>query len=153
MAKTISCGILLYRKTYGFLEFFLVLPGGPYGNGALWGIPKGKKEDFDKTIEDAAIREFTEEVGVDINFNRTRLIDLGRVLQRRNKYVYCFAYEYDLGDNFKVKSNMTSFEYPERSGHIISVPEIAKGKYFSKQECQNIMIPAQYSAFVRDFNI
>ena len=42
-----SAGILLYRKTNGHLEFFLVHPGGPFfknKDDGAWSIPKGVVE-------------------------------------------------------------------------------------------------------------
>ena len=64
---------------------FLVKPGGPYNKKAFYAIPKGHLEDFDESKENAAIREFSEETGSNINFDKSKLIDLGKISQNKNK--------------------------------------------------------------------
>lgn len=143
MSKTISCGILLFRKNKE-LEFFLVHPGGIYNKNAKWGIPKGHLEKNDKNEKAAAIREFLEETGSNISFNEKMLISLGHIKQNKHKTVYCFAYNYDLGDDFKVKSNMTKVEFPKNSGNIIEVEEVDNGKYFTFDQCKESMLESQF---------
>jgi len=143
MSKIISCGILLYRIT-DELEVFLVKPGGVYNKNALYGIAKGHLEDEDSSKQDAAIREFLEETGANIKIDRSKLIDLDKVNQNKNKIVYCWAYKYDLGDKFIVKSNMTTVEYPKKSGNFMEVPEIDNGKYFPVKKAKGAMIETQF---------
>ena len=150
MAKQISCGILLYRIT-DVPEFFLVHPGGIYNKNALWGIPKGHVEKDERFIN-TAIREFQEEVGANI-IVKNRLITLGYIKQNKNKNVYCWGYNYDLGDNYEVKSILTEIEYPKNSGLFINVPEIDKGKYFTAESCKDLIIRAQFEFIVRLINI
>ncbi len=143
-SKKLSCGILLYRKTPG-LEVFLAKPGGPFGKHAMFGIPKGKLEDTDKDHKAAAIREFNEETGANIDFDLDKLILLGSVLQNKKKIVVCYSYEFDLGDNFKTNSNRINLEYPKNSGKFISIPEIEFGKYFKiDDDLKSKMVEAQY---------
>jgi len=149
MTTATSCGVLLFRIKNSLPEFFLVHPGGIYNVNALWGIPKGGKEKEDDDYLETAIREFNEEVGANIHLKKKHFIDLGHVKQNKHKTVYCFAYQYDLGDNYKVKSNMTEVEFPRNSGIMITVPEIDDGKYFSMEKCKEIIVNAQFEFIKR----
>ena len=61
-----SAGLLMYRRSRGGLEVFLVHPGGPFwarkDNGA-WSIPKGIIAEGEDKLE-AAKREFAEETSI-----------------------------------------------------------------------------------------
>ena len=64
-----SAGILAYKYVDGALKVMLAHPGGPFWmkkDKASWSIPKGLLEDGEET-KSAAIREFKEETGMDIN--------------------------------------------------------------------------------------
>jgi len=58
MAKEISAGIIVYKKTRQGLKFLLLYHGHDY-----WNFPKGKIESEEKNME-AAIRETREETGL-----------------------------------------------------------------------------------------
>lgn len=143
MSNTISCGILLFRKNKN-IEFFLAHPGGVYNKNAKWGLPKGHLEKSDANKKDAAIREFLEETGANITFDKNKLISLGSVKQNKHKTVYVWAYEFDLEDDFKVRSNLIWVEFPKKSGKFIEVPEIDDGKYFSFDDCKKYMLESQF---------
>ncbi len=56
----VSAGLLMYRMSGGFLEVFLVHPGGPFWakkDDGAWSIPKGLVEEGEDRLE-AAKREF-----------------------------------------------------------------------------------------------
>src|SRR3954454_503568 len=60
-----SAGLLLYRQGEEGLEVLLAHPGGPYyvhKDEGVWTVPKGEY-DADEDALDAAVREFTEEMG------------------------------------------------------------------------------------------
>lgn len=137
-----SCGILLYRFKKDY-EYFLIHPGGPYNKNAKWGIPKGRTEKTDDDYLSTAIREFSEEVGP-IDFSKNLFIQIPHIKQNKHKILHCYLYNYDLGNDYVVKSNYVDVEYPSHSGKIISVPEVDDGKYFSYHECQDNMIPSQF---------
>ena len=63
MAKPVSAGTLLYRRSANGLEVLLVHPSGPYNRRAPWRIPKGLP-DAGEDLEHAARRETLEETGV-----------------------------------------------------------------------------------------
>ena len=77
----LSAGLLMYRG-FPALEVFIVHPGGPFfakKDLGAWSIPKGLVEPGEDTRA-AAIREFTEEVGLPI---ANELLELGTITQRR----------------------------------------------------------------------
>lgn len=126
-----SAGIMLYKKENGILKVFLVHPGGPFWakkDEGAWGISKGLVEEGED-LKEAAIREVKEELGVDINIDSSKLVELGHVKQRSDKIVYAFAYLADFND-IEVKSNTIYIEWPPKSGKQMEIPEVDNGKWF-----------------------
>jgi len=126
-----SAGILLYKKVNG--EFFVLLahPGGPFWakkDLGSWSIPKG--EFTDETPLDAAIREFKEETGVDLQGD---FIGLEPVRIKSGKTIFAFLHESDFDVN-KLVSNTFEMEWPPKSGMMKSYPEIDKAGWFSIDE-------------------
>jgi predicted NUDIX family NTP pyrophosphohydrolase len=125
---TISAGILLYRRTAGGIEVFLVHPGGPFWAGkdeAAWSIPKGVL-DAGEASEDAARREFAEETGLAVE---APLVPLGSFRQPGGKVVVAFAAEGD-ADPAAIRSNSFTMEWPPRSGREAAFPEIDRAAWF-----------------------
>jgi predicted NUDIX family NTP pyrophosphohydrolase len=120
-----SAGILIYRKKNGKIQVFLVHPGGPFWKNKdlnSWSIPKGEIEN-EEDIKNTAIRELEEETGIVLtDEDKEKIFYLGEV-KSKNKIVYVFALEKDLGDEIKIKSNLVKTEFGE-------FPEIDKGEYF-----------------------
>ncbi len=90
-----SAGILLYRFNNKEIEFFLVHPGGPFfvkKDLGAWSIPKGEFDESENAF-DAAIREFKEEVGIDLS---GKAIMLSPIKQKSGKQVFTWAIEGDL---------------------------------------------------------
>ncbi|MFO7853333.1 MAG: NUDIX domain-containing protein [Bacteroidota bacterium] len=127
MAKK-SAGILLYRFNRGIFEVLIVHPGGPYWakkDEGAWSIPKGEFEDDEDPLE-AAIREFNEELGLEIKGD---FIPLTPVKQRSGKTVYAYAIEKDF-DPSGFTSNTFSLEWPPNSGKMKEFPEIDKAGWY-----------------------
>lgn len=124
-----SSGILLYSQAKGFLEVLLVHPAvGPNffpGDNGWWSIPKGQF-DTEEPLE-AGIREFQEEVGIEIKVDN--YIELTPVLQKNGKTVYAFAVEMEL-DVSNSKSNSFIAEYPPNSGIMVEYLEVDKAEWF-----------------------
>jgi len=123
-----SAGILLYRLTNQILEVLLVHPGGPFWakkDLGAWSIPKGEFSDDEEPLA-AAIREFHEETGTELNGN---FISMTPVKQRNGKIVYSFALEQDF-DTSKIKSNTFAMEWPPKSGNQQEFPEIDRAEWF-----------------------
>ena len=123
-----SAGVLAYRRTDGRLEVLLVHPGGPFWankDDGAWSIPKGEF-DAGENPEDAARREFAEELGVALS---APLRPLGEIRQRGGKRVEAFAAELDL-DVEAITSNTFEIEWPPRSGKRQHFPEVDRAAWF-----------------------
>jgi predicted NUDIX family NTP pyrophosphohydrolase len=123
-----SAGIVLYRKTGGQVEVFLVHPGGPFWmkkDDGAWSIPKGEFVEGENPLQ-AARREFQEETGfsVDGTFE-----ELKPIKQPGGKMVYAWAAEGDV-DSSAICSNQFSMEWPKGSGKTQSFPEVDRGGWF-----------------------
>ena len=133
MAKQ-SAGILLYRKTGGGLQVFLVHPGGPYFKNkdlGAWSVPKGEFLDDEDALA-AAKREFREETGQAIEGN---FISLEPVILKSGKIVHAWAVEGDI-DHETITSNMFEMEWPPKSGKRQSFPEIDRAGWFDLDEAK-----------------
>ena len=136
-----SAGILLYRKTEGKLQVFLVHPGGPFFKNkdeGSWSMPKGEFLDDEDPLE-AAKREFEEETGQAITGKFTRLKP---ITQKGGKRVQAWAVEGDI-DHLTIKSNHFEMEWPPRSGKQQSFPEVDRAAWFDIDIAKLKINPAQ----------
>jgi predicted NUDIX family NTP pyrophosphohydrolase len=137
MAKQ-SAGLLLYRSKNGFLEVFLVHPGGPFWRNkddGVWTIPKGEFS-AEPPLE-AAKRELKEETGFSV---RGPFIELTPIKQKGGKWVFAWAAEADV-DPEKVKSNTFTFTYA--SGSWKDFPEVDRADWFSIEEAKEKILESQ----------
>jgi predicted NUDIX family NTP pyrophosphohydrolase len=140
MAKT-SVGILLYRRAADGLNVLLIHPGGPFWasrDAGAWSIPKGEI-DAGETPRDAALREFTEELGTAPSGEPWPLAD---IRQRGGKRVIAFALEGDF-DIDTLRSNTFELEWPPRSGRIRSYPEVDKAAWLTLSRAHDKMLESQ----------
>ena len=136
-----SAGLLLFRRSAGELEVLLAHPGGPYWVGrheAAWTIPKGGMHPGEGPL-DTAIREFREETGFE---PAPPFLPLGYIVQRSGKIVHAFAFEGD-ADPAVLKSEMTTTEWPPKSGRWIHVPEIDRAAFYSIPDARPLINAAQ----------
>ena len=148
MPKT-SAGLLLYRRTPGGIEVFLVHPGGPFWakkDAGAWSIPKGEYEDGDDPRA-CALREFEEELGTALP-EGTELTELGDVKQKSGKVITAYAAAGDI-DADAVTSNTFTIEWPPRSGRMQEFPEVDRAGWFSLEEAAEKLNPAQAELLVR----
>ena len=123
-----SAGILVYKIENNRIKVLLCHMGGPYWQAidqGAWSIPKGEFRN-EKAIH-AAVREFHEETGFDIDDKQ--LTFLGSKKQSNNKLVTVF----DVAHNFdatKIKSNTFFKEWPKGSGNIQEFPEMDRAEWF-----------------------
>jgi len=137
----ISAGLLLYRKTGGALEVFLVHPGGPFWarkDEGAWSVPKGEFDEGEDAL-DAAQREFQEETGMAA---KGEFHPLKPLRQSGRKMVYAWAVQFDL-DAAAVKSNTFSMEWPPRSGKTQEFPEIDRAGWFRIDEARRKILKSQ----------
>jgi predicted NUDIX family NTP pyrophosphohydrolase len=126
---------MMYRRTKGEVEVFLIHPGGPYwakrGKGT-WAIPKGEYDGTEDPLA-AARREFQEETGFVAAGGE--FLGLGSVTQKSGKKVVAWAFEGDCGPANLV-SNQCEVEWPPCSGRMIEIPEVDEGRWFGVNEAR-----------------
>jgi predicted NUDIX family NTP pyrophosphohydrolase len=136
-----SAGILLYKHNAGELLVLLAHPGGPFWRKrdlGAWTIPKGEFESGEMP-EDAARREFHEELGIEAV---GPLELLGEVRQKGGKRVTAFALEGDF-DVAALRSNTFDIEWPPRSGRIVAFPEIDRVEWMALSTAHQKILPSQ----------
>ena len=142
-----SAGILMRRVSRRGLEVLLVHPGGPYWakkDGGAWSIPKGEVEPGEDPLE-TAVREFQEETGFTA---KPPFAVLGQIRQKSGKTVLAWSCVGDC-DPARVKSNLTTIEWPPRSGKTIEIPEIDAAAFFTIRDALEKANPAQASLIER----
>ena len=133
-----SAGLLLYRTKTGFLEVFLVHPGGPFWKNkdvGVWSIPKG--EFTGEPPLEAAKRELKEETGFTV---KGPFIELTPIKQKGGKWVFAWATEADV-DPAKLESN--TFTVTFASGGQKEFPEVDRAGWFDVEEAKEKIIEAQ----------
>jgi len=143
-----SAGLLLYRWTPAEpgstpgLEVLIGHMGGPFWarkEAGAWTIPKGEyTEDEDPYA--AALREFTEELGVAPPPGPD--LALGVVRQRAGKTVTAWAREGDLDPRTAV-SNLFEIEWPPRSGRRQSFPELDRVQWVPVARARELLVAGQ----------
>jgi predicted NUDIX family NTP pyrophosphohydrolase len=141
MAKR-SAGLLLFRDGEDGLEVLLGHPGGPYyvrKDDGVWSVPKGEYDQSEQPL-DAAIREFTEELGSPPPDGEA--LPLGEARQSGGKVNVVWARRGDF-DATTIRSNTFPMEWPPRSGRIQQVEEIDRAAWFPLAEARRKIRPAQ----------
>jgi len=142
-----SAGILLYKRSGGELLVLLAHPGGPFWQKrdyGAWTIPKGEF-DAGETPEDAARREFLEELGVEAI---GALQPLGEIAQKGGKRVIAFALEGDF-DAAALRSNTFEIEWPPRSGRMQAFPEVDRVEWMALSVAREKLLPSQIALLDR----
>lgn len=132
--KDISAGIVLCRRNGDEIEILLAHPGGPFWKNKDehgWSVPKGIAEPSED-LRAAAIREFTEEVGVAPpkgDLLELPQFDIGK------KILALFALEGDLNvtkfGTSEMSSNTFQMEWPPKSGAMEEFPEVDRLEWFT----------------------
>ena len=132
----------MFRPRNNEFEVLLVHPGGPFfarKDDGAWTIPKGEAALGEDLLTRAQI-EFEEELGFQL---RGEWIELGSIKQKGGKTVHAWAFEGDLPDSFKLKSNVFEMEWPPRSGKLQKFPEIDRAEFFRGEIARQKINPAQ----------
>lgn len=125
-----AAGIVLYRTVNNQLQVYLGHLGGPFfakKDAGAWTIPKGLIEDGEEPYA-AALREFAEETG--FNLTVEKAIELTPVRFKSGKTVTAWAVEFT-AEEFELKSNLFTIEWPKKSGQMHEFPELDKGAWFN----------------------
>lgn len=131
----------MWRRGGADIEVLLVHFGGPYWSrrdDGAWTIPKGLVE-RDEPLEEAARREFAEELGTR---PQGALNSLGRIRQKGGKWVEVFALEGDL-DADAILSNRFKLEWPPGSGRQRDYPEIDRAAWYSLATARSKILASQ----------
>lgn len=134
-----SAGLLLYRGPEP--EVLLVHPGGPFWarrDDGAWSIPKGEYEEGEEP-ETAARREFAEETGYE---PAGPALALGSFRQSAAKTVMVWALEGDF-DPATLQSNTFTMEWPPRSGHLGTFPEVDRAAWFTPPQAERKILKGQ----------
>jgi predicted NUDIX family NTP pyrophosphohydrolase len=124
-----SAGLLLHRPGASGREVLLAHPGGPFyvhKDDGVWTIPKGEYEPDEEPL-DAAVREFSEEMGSPPPPGEP--VPLGEARQKSGKVNVAWAIDGDF-DATTIRSNTFPMEWPPRSGHIQQIEEIDRAEWF-----------------------
>lgn len=140
-----SAGLLLYRSTDGVVEVLVGHMGGPFWarkEAGAWTLPKGEYDPAVEQPHDAAVREFTEELGTPPPDGDGPDLELGRVRQRAGKTVAAWARRGDL-DVSAVVPGTFELEWPPRSGRRATFPELDRVAWLTLAEARALVVPAQ----------
>ena len=139
-----SAGLLLFRRTADGVEVLLGHMGGPFWarkDAGAWTIPKGEPGP-EEDLHDAAVREFTEELGMAPPAATAPDLALGSVRQRAGKTVTAWAREGDV-DPARAVSNLVDVEWPPRSGRHVAVPELDRVAWLPAADARRLVVSAQ----------
>lgn len=136
-----AAGILLYRRGPRGLEVLLAHPGGPFWarkDLGAWTLPKGQFNDDEEPIA-AAQREFEEEMGSPAG---GEFVEIGSLKQPSGKVVHAFVAESDF-DVATLQSNLSTLEWPPKSGKRAQFPEVDRAGWFTIDEARQKILKGQ----------
>lgn len=131
----------MYRFCDAQLQVLLGHPGGPFHrnrDSGAWSIPKGEFSD-DESPREAAVREFREELGVEV---LGEMVELKPVVQKSGKKVFSWAVEGNFSPQ-ELLSNTFQIEWPPKSGKLENFPELDRVEWFSVDQAIQKIIPGQ----------
>lgn len=137
-----SAGVLLFRRAGGGLEVLLAHMGGPFWarrDAGAWSVPKGEYGEGEAP-EDAARREFAEELGLPVPDGEP--VPLGEVRQAGGKVVTVWAVEGDL-DPARVVPGRFTMEWPRGSGAMREFPEVDRVAWCTPEEAAEKLVAGQ----------
>jgi predicted NUDIX family NTP pyrophosphohydrolase len=141
--NTTSAGVLLYRHAGEGPPLLLIAHiGGPLWSrkdARAWSIPKGEYGP-DETPMAAAVREFTEEIGIAPPDGPFR--SLGNTRTPRGKVITIFALEGTVDLDAMVPGTFT-MEWPPRSGRKGTFPEVDRAMWATPGEAREKLVSSQ----------
>ncbi len=140
-----SAGILLWRRSApDLLEVLIGHMGGPFWSrkdAAAWSVPKGEYDESEPPLQ-AALREFTEELGVTLPLDPADLVGLGEIRQPSGKRLVVWAGPGDLDPGTVVPGTFL-IEWPPRSGQQMEFPELDRVEWSTVEEARDRLVAGQ----------
>jgi predicted NUDIX family NTP pyrophosphohydrolase len=140
-----SAGILLWRRAgTGEVEVLIGHMGGPFWarkDAGAWSFPKGEY-DATETPRAAALREFTEELGLPLPLDPERLVELGEVRQGSGKRLTMWGGRGDLDPAAVVPGTFT-MAWPPRSGREATFPELDRVEWCGIETARERLVAGQ----------
>jgi predicted NUDIX family NTP pyrophosphohydrolase len=140
-----SAGILLWRRSApDVLEVLIGHMGGPFWSrkdAAAWSLPKGEYDESEPP-QQAALREFTEELGVALPLDPADLVELGEVRQPSGKRLLVWAGQGDLDPGTVVPGTFL-IEWPPRSGRQLEFPELDRVEWSTVDDARDRLVAGQ----------
>jgi predicted NUDIX family NTP pyrophosphohydrolase len=140
-----SAGIMLWRRpSPGALEVLIGHMGGPFWSrkdAGAWSLPKGEYDGAEPPLQ-AALREFTEELGVALPLDPAGLLELGEVRQPSGKRLTVWAGQGDL-DPGTVVPGTFQIEWPPRSGKQAEFPELDRVEWSTVDAAHERLVVGQ----------
>lgn len=141
-----SAGLLLYRLD-PTPQVLIAHMGGPFWakkEAGAWSIPKGEYDPDTESAQDAARREFREELGIDPP--ETDWAELGTFAYSSGKKVVVFC-----GDGAGFTASGFTFgtfemEWPPRSGRTASFPEVDRAEWMDLDAARDALVKGQRPA-------
>jgi predicted NUDIX family NTP pyrophosphohydrolase len=145
-----SAGLLLWRRRGDDIEVLLGHMGGPFWarkDDVAWSIPKCLNDETEPPL-DAAIREFTEELGIPPPVAVDDLTPLGELRQPSGKRLTVWAGEGDLDPAAVIPGTFT-MEWPPRSGKQAEFPEIDRVGWWTVEAAETKLVKGQIPFLAR----
>jgi predicted NUDIX family NTP pyrophosphohydrolase len=142
-----SAGILLYRLDGKRLQVLVAHMGGPYWaakDEGAWSIPKGEYDPDDESAQDAAVREFREELGIDPP--AAPMAELGTFAYSSGKRITVFVVD---GTGFVPPTDgfgEFALEWPPRSGRTQQFPEVDRVEWMTADDARARLVKGQRPA-------
>jgi predicted NUDIX family NTP pyrophosphohydrolase len=132
------------RAVDGSVEVLVGHMGGPFWarkDAGAWSLPKGEY-DATESPRAAALREFAEELGVELPVDPETLVELGEVRQSSGKRLRIWAGEGDLDPATVVPGTFT-MPWPPRSGQLAEFPELDRLEWSALDEARTRLVKGQ----------
>jgi predicted NUDIX family NTP pyrophosphohydrolase len=140
-----SAGILLWRRAPdGSVEVLIGHMGGPFWtrkDAGAWSLPKGEYDETEPARA-AALREFAEELGVNLPLDAETLVELGEVRQSSGKRLRIWAGEGDV-DPASVVPGTFTMPWPPRSGRVAEFPELDRVEWSNLDAARERLVKGQ----------
>ena len=142
-----SAGLLLYRLDRDEVEVLIAHMGGPYWSrkeAGAWSIPKGEYDPDGESAQEAAVREFREELGIDPPAEP--YAELGTFPSSSGKRVTVFVAD---GAGLALEDVVFgefAMEWPPRSGRTQAFPEVDRVEWVPLEAARERLVKGQRPA-------